>query len=193
MTDFKDIQNSWNQQNEATGVDPQLMIKKVKKQAKALKSKHVWTQAILFITCAVLIVFFVLVQAWRNNTAAIALSIMTAVVFIRLVLEIISLRKFQKIKITEDFEKHKVKKVKFYQWRKRVHFVLTPLILVLYFVSFDALMPIFRRSLSAGMYLYIQISTPIVFIGLCLMIGFQIKKELGILKFFDSFTNDKEE
>ncbi len=193
MTDFNDIQKSWNQQNEATGVDSQLMIKKVKKQAKEFKSKHVWTQFILFITCAVLIAFFIYVNAWKNSTAAIALSIMTAVVLLRLILEIISLQKFQKINITENFEKHNDKKISFYKWRKKVHFVLTPVILVLYFVSFDALMPIFRRSLSAGMYLYIQISTPIVFIGLCLGIGYQIKKELGIIKFLEGFNSSKEE
>jgi hypothetical protein len=191
MTDFKDIQNRWSEQETNISVTSDELLASVKKNTIELKNKHIWTQLILFITCIVLIIFFFYVTAWKNTTASVALSIMTGVIIIRLILELVSLRRFQNISITENVETYNQQLLRFYKWRRRVHFVFTPIILVLYFTSFAALMPIFKQTLSHGFYLYIQVSAVFVFLGLCFVIGMHIKKEVSILNFLKDIKSDK--
>ena len=44
------------------------------------------------------------------------------------------------------------------------------------------MLPIFKQQLSAGFYTYIIISSIITFIALAVLIGFQVIKELKIIK-----------
>ncbi|XLS28572.1 hypothetical protein ACJD0Z_15395 [Flavobacteriaceae bacterium M23B6Z8] len=188
MTDFKNIQDIWQQQSETIGKDSDELLQKAKKMTKEMKHKHLWTQVILGITIVVIAGFFFYVTAWKDTKAAIALSLMAGVLLIRLILEMISLRRFKNIHVTTDVTDHNQRKLKFYSWRKKIHFVFTPIFLLVYTLSFLSMMPIFKQALSPGFYLYIQISGLFVLVGICFSIGSQIRKEIKILRFLRSIN-----
>lgn len=193
MTDFKNIQNLWQEQKEPGNKDSKALLKKAKHMTREMKRKHLWTQLILLTTVFLIAGFFFYVTAWNDTKAAIALSLMASVLMFRLILEIVSLRRFNSIHITSDFQKYNQEKSKFYIWRKKIHFVFTPIFLVVYALSFLSMMPIFKQTLTLGFYLYIQISSVFVLAGICWSIGSQIRKELKILKFLKSIdTLNKE-
>ncbi|WP_340203449.1 hypothetical protein [Ascidiimonas sp. W6] len=186
MTDFKNIENIWQQQESVAALDKTELLHKAKKMTKEMKREHFWTQLILLISCIVIIWFFFYISAWKSNRTSIALSIMGAVLLVRLILELLSMRRFKAIKITQDFEHHHQERAIFYKWRRKIHFVFTPLLLLLYIISFISMMPLFKENLSSGFYLYIQISGVFVFFGIGLIIVNQVKRELKILKFLQS-------
>lgn len=194
MNDFKDIQNMWQDQGITPGQQKKELFKSVQKKGTLLKHKHLWTQFILTLSCVVIIGFFFVISGWRSTLMTVALCAMALILLIRILMEIISLKKFMAIKVSQNFRIYHEEILRFYNWRKVVHFIFTPIFLVLYSLSFLTLMPIFKKTVSAGFYLYIQVSGVVAFIGITMIILFQIKKEISILNYLKdiNLNEDKE-
>ena len=67
---------------------------------------------------------------------------------------------------------------RFYEGRKYLHFIVTPVLFVSYIFGFSMLLPLFEKEFSYGFYNYILFSSGIVFLVLAVFIGFHIYKEL---------------
>jgi hypothetical protein len=105
--------------------------------------------------------------------------------FSRIALEIKSKIQLHKIDNTLNFKDFVSKHKRYFQNRRWIHFVFTPLIYLLYVGGFVSMLPVFKETLSTGFFLYIQISGVIVFVALALFIAYHIKKELQELRFLN--------
>jgi hypothetical protein len=192
MENFENLQSTWNQQSDTS---PKLnssdMIAKASQNIKTIKTEHFWTIGILLATAFVLIFYFIEIFSDKITNKIKGLELMIAVLIIRIVLEIISLIQFRKIDFMGEFIKYTEQLVSFYKFRKITHFVLTPVIYILYFAGFISLLPLFKVNLSNGFYLYIQI-TGIAFLVIFSFFLFKIlKKDLKNLEFFKNIQNNK--
>jgi nitrate/nitrite transporter NarK len=181
---FEHISQNWqNQHIQETKTTSDDIIRKAQLQTQKLKQKKWWTIGILGFTTAILLSFFVSVGAYKNMKESIGLSLMIIMLLLRIILELLSKNRLQKIDHTLDFQSYVSQLKTYFKNRRWIHFVFTPIIYLAYFGGFVAMLPVFKRELSSGFYLYILISGVVVFIGLALFIGYHIRKELKALDF----------
>ncbi len=111
---------------------------------------------------------------------------MVGMLLLRIILEAISIHKFKNIAFGKPYKEYTQSIIKFYHWRKKIHYVLTPVIYICYSVGFAMILPILKTNISQGFFTYIIISGIIVFLGMGLFIYKQIKKEMDLMKYLKS-------
>ncbi len=183
---FENISQNWqNQHIQKTETTSNDIIRKAQLQTQKLKQKKWWTIGILGFTTAVLIGFFMSVGAYKHMMESLGLSLMIIMLLLRIILELMSKKRLQKIDLTLGFESYVTQLKSYFKNRRWIHFVFTPVIYLAYFGGFVAMLPVFERELSSGFYLNILISGVVVFIGLAFFIGYHIRKELKALDFLN--------
>lgn len=182
MKNFDDLKNLWNTQADiefnTVATD---LITKAEVHMKGLKIAQRWTIGILSTLTAVLIWYFLWVGAHRMNELTIGLSVMIGVIVIRIVLEWISVIRFNSIKPDNSMINFSRKMEKFYAWRKIINMIFVPVIYVAYVIGFLVLLPSFKVHLSAGMYAYIIISGCGSLAVITILIIRKIKQEIKML------------
>jgi hypothetical protein len=88
----------------------------------------------------------------------------------------------KKLPTYQDMKHYNQQLITYYQNRKYLHFLITPLLFAAYIAGFLMLLPSFKESLSSGFYTYILFSSGFIFLFLAVLISVQIRKELKILK-----------
>lgn len=183
MTDFNNIQDLWNAQpQESPKKLASEYISKAKNQQRKLTHNHYLTIGILFVTVAVLIFYFFWVSMFQLNAFTLGLSLMIIMLVLRITLELQSATKLRSIHPDQSLLEYAQKVKKFYEFRKKIHFVLTPIIYISYFIGFSMLLPTLKIHLSNGFYLYCIISGYGFFVVFCIIIIQQIIKEMKIIE-----------
>ncbi len=180
MITFEDLKSEWEDQPVQN--TPINGAKDIIQKVAFLNKKQQITSIILTITIVVLLGFFFYITAYKNTVASIALILMASSLLVRVFIEFFSIRKLQQIKITVSTKTYKSKIVSYSKNRLKTHYVITPIILIMYSIGFIMLLPIFKQGLSYGFYIYILISGILVLITLALFIRKQILKELSVIK-----------
>lgn len=180
MTAFEDLKSQWENQSEykAPKNGARLIVEKV----GLLKRKQRITNVVLGITALVLIAFFFYIMAYNNTTATMALLLMVSVLFIRIIIERLSIKKLKEINVTDDSASYKLKIIDYYKKRIKVHYVITPIMFLLYILGFSILLPFFKAGVSSWFYTYILVSGIVFFIVIGLYVRKEIKKEISLLK-----------
>ena len=186
MEKFEELQTIWNQQSDLNPTqNSSQIIKLAEQKSKIITVKHFWTIGILSMLAFVLIAYYIWACDYESMGFIFTLGLRTMilVIIIRIILEIVSVIKFKKINFNDDFKNHTLRLKKFYTLRKTIHYVLTPIIYLLYILGFTALIPQFKHSFSNGMFLYIIISG----FGFLIFFSFfmikEIKKDIVNLNF----------
>jgi hypothetical protein len=183
MTTFEQIQELWgNQQNHKAGA-PDEIIRKAEQGAKAIKTKHKVTIALLAVTVVLLLLYSIAFSSGLVNNALTGLVLMVTSILVRIAAEAISYRRFAAIDIKKSLQQFTQQTVLFYQFRKKILLLLTPLVLVLYTAGFLLLLPGAKQHVSRGFYIYIIVSGILFAIFICWLIAKQTKKEIQLLQF----------
>ena len=180
MTAFEDLKSQW--ENQSQPEPPKDGTKQILNKVANLKKKQRIANVVLAITGVVLIAFFFYVSAYKVQSVMIGLLMMIGALAARIGLEISSIRTLKKLNVATTAEKFKDQMIGYYKGRKNVHFILTPLVILIYCVGFIMLLPAFEQNLSAGFYKYIVVSSIVLLFLLGLFIAREIKKEMLILK-----------
>lgn len=189
MTDFKNLQTLWHQQE-----DPKLaakasdIIQKADAQLKKIKQTQRWTSIILVITLIVLLIYFGWVLNHGINALILGLSLMVGMLFLRVSLEVLSIYKLRSIKPIHTMDTYAGKLKSYYQWRKYIHFLLTPIIYISYTVGFALLLPTFKMHFSRGFYLYCLVSGFVFLILMAVVIIRSIRKELLQISYLNTIV-----
>ena len=192
MSDFKSLQSIWtNQEVEIQKPSEEVIRESNRLQRKLINGKR-WTVAILSTTILICVSFMLYISAYKFTQVFIGIGLMISSLSVRVVIELVSMQRFQKIKEIVSFRECSKDLLKFYQWRKRVSFVFVPIIFALYVIGFIMLLPSFKESLSTGFYNYILFSG----IGILLFFVFYIRKqvlsEIQIIKQLTEKFSDKD-
>ena len=187
MKTFDEIQSIWDQQTESKS-SPSVdnIILKAEKQIKKVKQNHYWTIGIISLTTLVLLYYYWWISAYSVNELNLGLTTMILMLVFRIVLELKSIKKFQKIPRSNSLLEYSKQTQSFYQWRKRIHLVLTPIIYILYTIGFSSLLPIFKENLSYGFFMYCVISGYGFLLTFAYFLIKQIKRELNLLAFLQN-------
>ncbi len=184
MTAFNELQQAWNQQQTATPAPrPEALLKKARKHSRSIKIKHLWTIVILGLLVVLLIVYFGYAAAFVVSRGSAGLLCMISSILLRVVLEYASYTSFNRIDAGNSFKDYTAQITRFYSRRKKIHYIFTPVILVVYILGFILLLPFFKRDLSAGFYTYVLISGVLVLLFFTWFIFKQVKKEMQLLAF----------
>lgn len=189
MKTFEDLQNIWDQQTGPEVVPTASdIIKKGEAHTKKIKHNHLWTRIILSLTSIVLIAYYVWVGAYKQTLFSLGLGIMISMLLIRIILEWSSARKLENLKADVTLLEYSKQAHQFYEWRKKIHYIFTPIVYLSYMVGFAFLLPIFKESFSNGFYLYIVFSGFgfLLFFGL-VMIRI-IRREIKLLDFLKNMS-----
>ncbi|MEM6718324.1 MAG: hypothetical protein AAF611_03315 [Bacteroidota bacterium] len=178
--EFKDIQNTWQQQSGTLTTPPD--FKPVQQKLQKLRKEQRITQLVLSITGIVMIVFFFYIAAYKFSGTFLGMSLIICVLVIRVFIEIRSRQKLRKMNILLSFEDFKAQLISYYENRKKLAFTTIPIMLILYNVGVLIMMYYFYQYLSRGFFYYVVISYIVSFVVLFYFIRKQVLKELQILK-----------
>lgn len=177
---FENIKSQWeNQSQSETPIDG---AKKIIEKMAYTRKKQKITNVILTSTAVVLVVFFFYISAYKIQTVMIGLLLMIGALAIRIGLELYSLRTLKTMNISEDANGFKLQMIRYYQNRTKVHFIITPIVIIIYSIGFVMLLPAFKSNLSLGFYNYIVVSSIVLLLILGLFIAKQIRNELVVLR-----------
>ncbi len=179
MNDFQHIKDQW--QKHKTPSQPK-NIEAIIAKSKTIARKQQISKVVLGITVLILIAFFMYVSAYKNTRAFWGLGLMIGCLCIRIMMEYLSGFKKAGFPLHQSMNSFNKQLVSYYKSRKIIHYLWTPLLFATYIFGFVLLLPIFKQQLSGGFYTYILISSILTFIALATLIGFQVKKELKIIK-----------
>lgn len=180
MDNFENIRSQWGNRelppSPASG--PQMAISR----ANHLKRKQLTGQWVLSVTVVILIAFFFYVSAYNSGIVTLGMGLMIGSLLVRIIVEFFSLERLNKLSVMQEVSKYKDALVSYYTSRKWIHYLLTPLIFILYFTGFALLLPIFKESLSPGFYAYVLYSSIFIFVFFAVFIGMHIRREMRMLR-----------
>jgi hypothetical protein len=185
MTTFDDIQDIWNQQSgpEMRSSQPEEFILLAEKNTQKIKVRQFWTIAILGVSVLFFSWYSLVYVGFRFSWFHAGLALMFFSLLLRLITEYWSYKSFRRIDIRADFANYKKGITEFYRNRKKIHYVVTPMMGSAYIAGFILLLPVFKRSFSTGFFWYIVISGWTLLILFTWLLIRQIKKEMRLLNF----------
>lgn len=180
MSNFDTIKQQWSQREIPTPNENG--FKSIIEKSNSIRSKQRTGQFVLGITVLVLMAFFYYISAHKNSQVFLGLGIMIGSLLLRIGIEFTSIIKKTHLPADRDVKSYTKKLIVFYKRRKYIHFIITPFLFLSYILGFLMLLPSFKTEFSTGFYTYILVSSTVVFIALAVLIGYQIRKELRLLK-----------
>ncbi|WP_024482297.1 hypothetical protein [Cellulophaga baltica] len=180
MKAFEELKIQWAEQDIIA--TPSEGHKAILKKVNSIKKKQKLTNGILTITVSILVAFFIYIAAYNQSMTAIGLALMITALVIRILIELISTKKIRSLEIAAKASAYKKNVALYYQERKKIHFIWTPILIVVYILGFVLLLPSFKENLSPGFFLYITISFPIIMTVLSTFIYKKISFELNLLQ-----------
>lgn len=180
MKNFEELKSLWKNQTEINIPieGTKLIIEKV----AFVKKKQRITNIVLGVTVSILACFFYYIAAYSNLAVTFALLLMIGALLIRMLIEFRSIKKLNQINITNDAKEFKERMIDYHKGRINIHYIITPIIVVLYVLGFILLLPFFKEEVSNGFYIYIKISGVVTGILLTIFIRYHILREIKILK-----------
>lgn len=159
MNEFNDIQEIWNQQSAPISTkNSDEIIKKANQQIKQYQRKYISTIATLSITVIGLILYLQSYFYKAPTFFLVGLLLMICSLFIRIFSELFSLMEFKAINMLNSNIVFAKQLLGYYQFRKKVLFILTPIVILLYITGFILLLPTFYEIFSIGFFVYILIT-----------------------------------
>jgi hypothetical protein len=183
MEDFNDLTQQWKKGRSGENIpDPKEIILLAKQKKQHSIQAHIGTIGILTTTLIVLSLFFIYVAPFRETISHTGIILMLGGLFIRVVIEIVSMRKAAVIAPDQTTIEHTNRMIGFYEFRKKIHGPLTYIIFGLYGVGFFLLIPEFSLYISESWMIIMVISFLVIMTGLLIIIWKSTRRELRILK-----------
>jgi hypothetical protein len=184
MKTFENLQDIWNKQSisnhKKTAAE---LIKMAEEHSKKIKLNHIGTLVIIGITILILIPYFIWIGSYSFSFFTLGLALMIISMLTRIMIEGISIRKFNSVKTELPLLEYCEKATQFYHWRKKIHFIVTPIIYMVYLFGFSLLIPTFKTEFSTPFFIYLMASGYGFLIGFAFFLRKKIKNEMKILEF----------
>lgn len=182
MEDFNDLTQQWKKGRSGENTpDPKKTILLAKQKKRHSINAHIGTIGILSTTFIVLTLFFIYVAPFKETLSHTGIALMLGGLFIRVIIEIVSMRKAATIAPDQSTVEHTNKMIGFYKFRKKIHGPLTYIIFGLYAVGFFVLVPEFSLYISQTRMILMVSSFLVIMGGLLVIIWKSTHKELKVL------------
>lgn len=142
----------WNSQDDRGDIsDFKIIVRKARKQ----RNGQIQTIVILFLTFISVVVYGLFYSPPKWSDFSLGLTLMALSLFVRISFEYITLYLKEKKITTLNGTEFQIFIKKYYKKRIFIHYIITPIVFILYIVGFTLLLPFFKQSFSHGFYLYI--------------------------------------
>ena len=180
-SDFKELKRTWESSKksmEPSTANFDSLYKKIKSKEKENYFFYYGTITILLTTLIVISLFFYYVAPVQEILSRIGAGLMISGLIFRIFIEIISIQKAKQINILDSTLKTAENSFQFHQFRKIIHQVIAPIIIVLYTVGFYMITPEFSVYMKFWNVVLIDISYVVIGIILFFIIRKGIKEEM---------------
>lgn len=185
MDSLNDLNEHWKKAKQKihTGsvADTRLILQR-KNNKRSVLSFHYANSIILSVLLSVLIFFFCNYTPFRTVLSWTGVALMVGGIFIRILVEIFSARKYAGIHVEEDTVSATEASLAFYRFRKKIHGPLTITIVGFYIAGFYMLSPEFSLYFSLPLMLFMDIGFAVGAVILSVQIRKGIKKEMKTLE-----------
>lgn len=179
MKTFEEIQSSWKQKEQK--IDQSLLNQLPSKIAK-VKAKKQITIIVLIITVAIIIGYFLWIGFQAPFIFMIGLVMMMISLLTRLLLEWKSIKTLSQIPLDYSFYENHQNLTSYYKSRLQIHQIITPVLLIIYWIGFVLLLPTLKDNLTSFWFHYVWISSIPIAIVMIVFIAYHIRKELKTLQ-----------
>lgn len=176
MNNFEELQDKWKSQSGLSATENG--FESLLKSVKSIERKQKIMNVVLSTTIIVLLFFAIYVSGYKNSIFLLGISLMIGSLIFRIGFELYSLQRSKKLSFINDYNAFKEDLTHYYSFRKIVHYMITPLSILVYVIGFVILLPLFKASLSHGFYIYIVVSSIVLLLIFSVFIYRQIKNEL---------------
>ena len=178
---FKELQSSWD--NSKTNKEPSIgsfdiLYKRIKNKEKENYFFYYGTIIILTFTLIAISLFFYFVAPVKEILSRIGVGLMVVGLLFRIFIEVISIYKAKQINCLDDTLKTTENTIRFHQFRKTIHKVIAPIIIVLYTVGFYMITPEFNSHIEFWNLVLIDVSYVVIGIILFIVIRKGVRKEM---------------
>ncbi|GMQ31546.1 hypothetical protein [Algoriphagus confluentis] len=184
MEKFDELKNLWNRQS--LGLIPTQADEFLVKIESHIKQMRTGQQKTLF-TLIILLVILISYSLWVLHTGTsrytLGLGLMIGAIMVRVTFEGLSIFKFNSVKPDLAMIEFREKITKFYFWKNRVNRIFIPILYGIYLLGFTFLVPVFKDTLSSGMFLYVILSGYGFLFLFTFVVRKKVRKEKMILEF----------
>jgi len=185
MDDLKEIWKSAKSnvtQAAQTTVSTETLIRQAESKKRQALLAHYGTIGVLSAVAVMLVLCFIFFFPFRHLLSRTGVALMIGGLIVRIGIEIFSVIKSNKVKVSDSTAQATDDTLAFYQFRKKIHGPVTLTIVLLYIIGFYMLSPEF--SLHIPLYLLVIFDGIFVVAGVILtwVIRRSIKKELEDLR-----------
>ena len=179
--EFKELQDKWT--NSRKSIKPSasnldILYKKIRIKEKENYSFYYGTVIILSITFIVISLFFYYLAPVRETLSRIGGGLMLLGLLFRIFMEFISIYKAKQINKLDNTLQTTENTINFHQFRKKIHQLISPVVLVLYTIGFYMLTPEFSLYIPFWNLVLWDISYVVIGIILFIIIRKGVKKEM---------------
>ena len=192
-SEFNILQNKWKSNKkeiELSNDSLDVLYSKIKGKEKENYFFYYGTIIILLVTLIAISLFFYYVAPVKETLSRIGVGLMISGLFFRILIEIISIYKAKQINNIDNTLKTIENTINFHQFRKTIHKVIAPIIIVLYTIGFYVITPEFSLYIKFWNLVLIDISYVIIGIILFIVIRKGVKKEMHQLDDIIGLRND---
>jgi hypothetical protein len=154
------------------------LYSRIEKKEKENYFFYYGTITILLATLIVISLFFYYIAPVKETLSRIGVGLMISGLLFRILIEIISIYKAKQINNIDNTLKTTENTINFHQFRKTIHQVVAPIIIVLYTIGFYMITPEFSLYIEYWILVLIDISYVIIGIILFIVIRKGVKKEM---------------
>lgn len=184
MKTFENLQDIWNAQSISNHKkNTAELIVMAEEHSKKIQLNHIGTLVIIGITTLILITYFIWIGSYSFSFFTLGLALMISSMLIRILIEGISVSKFESMNTELPLVEYCKKATAFYEWRKKIHYVVTPIIYMIYLLGFSLLIPTFKTEFSTPFFIYLVVSGYGFLIGFTFFLRKKLKNEMEILAF----------
>ena len=192
-SDFKELRNTWENSKkslESQSINFDDLYKKIKRKEKENFSSYYGTIIILSITLLVISLFFYYLAPVEKLLSRIGAGLMISGLMFRIIIEIISIYKAKRINNLDSTVTTAENTIKFHQFRKLIHLIVTPIIIGLYTIGFYIITPEFSLYLKPWSVVLIDVSYLFIGVILFIIIRKQVKEEMKKLRDIINLKNE---
>ncbi len=180
-SEFNKLQNKWESNKKEikpSNDSLDILYSKIKKKEKENYFFYYGTITILLATLIVISLFFYYIAPVKETLSRIGVGLMISGLLFRIFIEVISIYKAKQINNFDNTLKTTENCINFHQFRKTIHQVVAPIIIVLYTIGFYMITPEFSLYIEYWNLVLIDISYVIIGIILFIVIRKGVKKEM---------------
>jgi len=183
--DFTSLEDIWKKSKENLHTSDSNLNEIYKKidTAKSENSKFYFgTIYVLLITLLVIISFFVFVAPVKDILSRLGASLMVVGLVARILIEVGSIVRLKRVQVYESTLETIDRAISFHKYRKMIHSVVMPIILVVYTIGYYMITPEFLMYLSLEMVVFYDVIYLIMIIFLFFQFRKGIRKEMKNLE-----------